>query len=121
MIFNIVQNFPIQTFNGHCYALKTGHEYITYHVPMTFAVKNVVSVLFERWRGLGALARVEAGCGKGLVGILHRRVEASFGKGLEGAGCGRGLIRIPFGRVIQRLKREGCPKGIASLKSAIKL
>ena len=48
MIFNIVQNFPIQTFNGHCYALKTGLEYITYHVPMMLAVKNDVSVLFER-------------------------------------------------------------------------
>jgi len=48
MIFNIVQNFPIQTFNGHCYALKTGLDYITYHVPITFAVKNDVSVLFER-------------------------------------------------------------------------
>ena len=51
MIFNIVQNFPIQTFNGHCYALKTGLDYITYHVPMTFAVKNDVSVLFERCTG----------------------------------------------------------------------
>ena len=48
MIFNIVQNFPIQIFNGHCYALKTSLDYITYHVPMTLAVKNDVSVLFER-------------------------------------------------------------------------
>ena len=48
MIFNIVQNLPIQTFKGHCYALKAGLNYITYHVPITFAVKNDVSVLFER-------------------------------------------------------------------------
>ena len=42
-----MQNFPIQTFNGHCYALKTGLEYITYHVPITFAVKNDASGSFE--------------------------------------------------------------------------
>ena len=48
MILEIAQNFPIQTFNCHCYALKTGLKYITYHVPITFAVKNDVSVLFER-------------------------------------------------------------------------
>ena len=44
-----MQNFPIQTFNGHCYALKTGLDYITYHVPITFAVNKDVSVLLERW------------------------------------------------------------------------
>ena len=47
MIFNIVQNFPIQTFDGHCYALKIGLEYITYHVPMMLAIKNDVSIQFE--------------------------------------------------------------------------
>ena len=48
MILGIAQNFPIQTFNGHCYALKTGLEYITFDVPRTLAIKNVVSDLFER-------------------------------------------------------------------------
>ena len=48
MILEIAQNFPIQTFNGHCYALKTGLEYMTFDVPRTLAVKNVVSDLFER-------------------------------------------------------------------------
>ena len=44
-----MQNFPIQTFDGHCYALKIGLEYITYHVPITLAVKKDFSVLIERW------------------------------------------------------------------------
>ena len=48
MILEIAQNFPIQTFNGHCYALKTGLKYMTFDVSITLAVKNVVSVLFER-------------------------------------------------------------------------
>ena len=43
-----MQNFPIQTFNGHCYALKTGLEHITYHVPITFAVKKDFSYSIER-------------------------------------------------------------------------
>ena len=42
-----MQNFPIQTFNGHCYALKTGLEHITYHVPITLAVKKDFSVSIE--------------------------------------------------------------------------
>ena len=44
----VVQNYPIQTFNGHYIALKTGLEYITYHVSITFAVKKDFSVLIER-------------------------------------------------------------------------
>ena len=40
MIFDIVQNFPIQTFNCHCYAIKTGLEYITYQVFITLTVKK---------------------------------------------------------------------------------
>ena len=47
MIVEIAQNFPIQTFNGHCYAIKTGLEYITFYVPITHAVKNNVSGSIE--------------------------------------------------------------------------
>ena len=38
MILTMLKQFSIQTFNGHCLALKTGLEYITYHVPVTFTV-----------------------------------------------------------------------------------
>ena len=48
MIFEIAQNFPIKTFNGHCYALKTSLEYMTFYVPITLAVKNDVSGSIER-------------------------------------------------------------------------
>ena len=47
-MIEIAQNYTIQTYNGHCYALKTGLEYMTFDVPMTLAVKNVVSGSFER-------------------------------------------------------------------------
>ena len=47
MILEIIQNFPIQTFYGHCYALKTGLDYMTFYVPIsysiTLAVKNDVT------------------------------------------------------------------------------
>ena len=42
-----MHNFPIQTFGGHCYALKTGLELITYHVPITLAVKKDFSYSIE--------------------------------------------------------------------------
>ena len=42
MISEIAHNFPIQTFNSHCNALKTGLEYMTFYVPKTLAVKNDV-------------------------------------------------------------------------------
>ena len=55
MILEIAQNFPIQTFNGHCDALKTGPKYMTFDVPITLTVKNVVSGSFERcvYNGIG--------------------------------------------------------------------
>ena len=44
-----MQNFPIQTFNGHCYALKTGLKYMTFYVPITLAI-NVERFIIKATR-----------------------------------------------------------------------
>ena len=49
IFFSLIQNFPIQIFNGHRYTLQTSLLHPLYGVPTMLAIKNVISVHFDAW------------------------------------------------------------------------